>query len=440
MKKKFLYLAIPVLLLAGGGWWFFATSGEKTKPVIEIGPGADCIGRQKTVSVLFSDSGQGLRHTEVFITQDNVPHILSRTEYQTKTQEKKTAITIDAGALKLHDGAAVITASAVDASLWKNRVDVSIPVQIDLLPPQIFLNPARNHINIGGAGVVSWGVSEPVVKTGVLAGGIFYPAYKTVISGKETWVAYFALPDETPPAGGIWQISAVAADKAGNETLITIPALIKKKRFHEDKIVLDDNFLNRKMPEFQASMPELRGKTPLDTFIAINSTMREENLKTIQSHCMKTEGRQLWDGPFLRMKNAAPRAFFGDRRTYFYNGKQVSASIHNGVDLASVANAPIEAANNGIVRFTGAIGIYGNSVIIDHGMGLSTLYSHMSSLGVKPDQEVKKGDVIGISGSTGLAGGDHLHFGIAINGQFIDPVEWWDAHWIEDNVTKKLVQ
>jgi murein DD-endopeptidase MepM/ murein hydrolase activator NlpD len=438
MKKKIPYIAVLVLLLAGGGWWFLATSGEKTRPVVKVAPDAGFIGRQKTISVLFSDDGRGLRHTEVFITQDNIPRVLSRIDYPEKTIEKKAVIALDTAALKLHDGPAVLTASAVDASLWKNRADVSIPVQIDLLPPQIYLNPAQNHINIGGACVVSWNLSESAAKTGVTAGGIFYPAHKTNISGKEAYVAYFALPDETPPEGGAWQIAALAVDSAGNETLSTIPALIKKKKFHNDKIVLTDAFLNRKMPEFQTAMPELRGKTPLETFIVINSSLRTENLKTIQAACVKTEGRQLWDGPFLRMKNAAPRAFFGDRRTYFYNGKQVSESIHNGVDLASLANAPIEASNSGIVRFTGVIGIYGNSVIIDHGMGLSTLYSHLSSIGVKPEQEVKRGEVIGVSGTTGLAGGDHLHFGIAINGQFVDPVELWDPHWIADNVTKKL--
>jgi hypothetical protein len=271
-----------------------------------------------------------------------------------------------------------------------------------------------------------------------MAGGIFYPAYKTTISGKDGYVAYFALPDETPPGGGAWQIAAMAIDKAGNETLSAIPALIKKKKFHSDKIVLSDTFLNRKMPEFQSAMAELRGKTPLETFTVINSTTRADNLKTIQAASLKTEAHPLWSGTFLRMKNSAPRAFFGDRRTYFYNGQQVSESIHNGVDLASVANAPIEAANDGIVRFTGMIGIYGNSVIIDHGMGLSTLYSHMNSVTAKPEQAVKKGETIGRSGATGLAGGDHLHFGIAINGQFVDPVEWWDPHWIADNVTKKL--
>jgi hypothetical protein len=439
MKRKFLYIVTLILLLAGSGWWFFANTGERIRPTVEIGPEAGFIGRQTSLSVVFSDKGQGLRHTEISITQDNIPHVLSAIDYpERKTPTRKVTVVLNTAALKLHDGPAVITASAVDGSIWKNRKEVSLPSQIDLLAPQIYLNSAQNHINIGGAGVVSWNLSEPVVRTGVMAGGIFYPAYKTTILGKEAYVAYFALPDETPPGGGAWQIAALAIDKAGNETLNTIPALIKKKKFHSDKIVLTDAFLNRKMPEFQSAMAELRGKTPLETFVIINSTVRTDNLKTIQAACMKTEAHPLWNGVFLRMKNSAPRAFFGDRRTYFYNGRQISESVHNGVDLASVANAPIEAANDGIVRFAGLIGIYGNSVVIDHGMGLSTLYSHMSSITVKPEQAVKKGETIGRSGATGLAGGDHLHFGIAINGQFIDPVEWWDPHWIADNITKKL--
>lgn len=441
MKRKFGYIVILVLLLAGGGWWFLKTAGEKIRPAVEIDPEARFLGRQTTVSVVFSDQGQGLRHTEVSIIQDNIPHVLATTDYpEKKVTNKKVAIAVDTAALKLHDGPAVITASAVDGSLWKNRTEVALPAQIDLLPPQIYLHAARHHINIGGASVVSWNLSEPVSKTGVKAGGIFYPAYKTTLSGKEAYVAYLALPDETPPEGGAWQIAALAVDNAGNETLITVPALIKRKKFHSDKIILTDGFLNRKMPEFQAAMPELRGKTPLETFTIINSATRTDNLKTIQAACGKTEGRQLWSDTFLRMKNAAPRAFFGDRRTYWYNGQQIGESIHNGVDLASLAHATIEAANDGIVRFTGAIGIYGNSVIIDHGMGLSTLYSHLSAISVKPDQSVKRGEAIGVSGSTGLAGGDHLHFGIAVNGQFVDPVEWWDPHWIADNITKKLAQ
>jgi murein DD-endopeptidase MepM/ murein hydrolase activator NlpD len=230
----------------------------------------------------------------------------------------------------------------------------------------------------------------------------------------------------------------MARDQAGNETVNGIPALIMKRKFRSDTMILSDTFLGQKMPEFQASVPLLRGKTPLETFTYVNTQLRADNFQTILSVCKKTEARQLWQDTFLRMKNAAPMALFGDRRTYLYAGKPVGDSVHTGVDLASLAHASIEAANAGIVRFTGELGIYGNAIIIDHGLGLASLYGHMSALSVRPDQAVKRGEVIGTSGLSGLAGGDHLHFSILVNGQFVDPREWWDPHWIEDNVRKKM--
>jgi murein DD-endopeptidase MepM/ murein hydrolase activator NlpD len=83
-------------------------------------------------------------------------------------------------------------------------------------------------------------------------------------------------------------------------------------------------------------------------------------------------------------------------------------------------------------------GIYGNSVVLDHGGGLMSLYSHLSSIEVAPDQEVEKGQVIGRTGQTGLAGGDHLHFTLLIRGQPVNPIEWWDPMWIRDRVMGKL--
>ena len=310
------------------------------------------------------------------------------------------------------------------------------PVQIDFLPPQIFQLNTQNHINPGGTCVVAYRLSETVPRTGVLVGDLFYPGYPVTLAGKPGYVAYFALPMDATP--GNPQIRILAQDQAGNETVNGIPSLIMKRKFRSDKMVLSDGFLGQKMPEFQAAIPELRGKTPIETFVHVNTVLRDDNLKTIQSACLKSEPRQLWQDTFLRMKNAAPMALFGDHRSYVYNGKPVGESIHAGVDLASLVHAPIEAANSGIVRFAGLLGIYGNAVIIDHGLGLSTLYGHMSGIQVKTDQTVKRGEVIGLSGATGLAGGDHLHFGVAIHGQFVDPREWWDPHWIADNVTKKL--
>ena len=438
MQRKFWYIVGGlVLMLAGGGWWFFFNVGERGKPVVEIGADAAVIGLRKELTVTFSDSGRGLGHTEIVITQDNQPRVLSTIDYpETGVGRKAISVTVDAATLKLHDGPAILTLTAVDHALWKNRITVTHPVMIDSLPPQIFQLNTQNHINPGGTCVVAYRLSEAALLTGVKVGDLFYPAYPATLAGKSGYAAYFALPLDASP--GVPQIRILARDQAGNETASGMPALIQKRKFRSDKMVLTDSFLGQKMPEFQAAIPELRGKTPIETFIYVNTLLRADNLKTIQSVCLKSEPRQLWQDTFLRMKNAAPMALFGDRRTYFYGEKPVGESLHIGIDLASLVHASIEAANIGIVRFTGPLGIYGNAVIIDHGMGLSTLYAHMSAIQVKPDQTVKRGEVIGLSGATGLAGGDHLHFGVAIHGRFVDPREWWDPHWIADNVTKKL--
>ncbi len=99
----------------------------------------------------------------------------------------------------------------------------------------------------------------------------------------------------------------------------------------------------------------------------------------------------------------------------------------------------MEAANRGIVKFTGAMGIYGNAIIIDHGQGIFSVYGHLSVITAKTGQRVNKGDQLGNTGTTGLAVGDHLHFAIVAGGRFVNPIEWWDQHWIEDNITKKLL-
>ncbi|WP_239027828.1 M23 family metallopeptidase [Geomonas subterranea] len=96
------------------------------------------------------------------------------------------------------------------------------------------------------------------------------------------------------------------------------------------------------------------------------------------------------------------------------------------------------AANRGRVVWADDLGIYGQCVIIDHGLGLQTLYGHLSRIAVKEGEEVRKGDIIGDTGDTGLAGGDHLHFGVMISGQEVNPIEWWDPTWIRNNVTGKL--
>mgnify|MGYP003345517797 CR=1 FL=1 len=131
-------------------------------------------------------------------------------------------------------------------------------------------------------------------------------------------------------------------------------------------------------------------------------------------------------------------ARFADNRTYVYQGKDVDQQVHLGFDLAVTAMIGVTAAQDGRVVHAGDLGIFGNCVIIDHGLGVQSLYGHLSSIGVKVGDTVTMGQVIGRSGTTGLALGDHLHFTMLVNGNAVNPVEWWDPKWTEDRITRKI--
>jgi murein DD-endopeptidase MepM/ murein hydrolase activator NlpD len=152
----------------------------------------------------------------------------------------------------------------------------------------------------------------------------------------------------------------------------------------------------------------------------------------------KTDAKIYWEGAFLRMPNAAPMAGYADHRFYSYNGEVVGETDHLGIDLASLSNAAVPAANSGKVAFAEYTGIYGNTVCIDHGFGVFTLYSHLSQIDVAPGKAVAKGEIIGRTGTTGWAGGDHLHYGMFVDHVFVNPIEWWDESWIKNRITDKL--
>jgi len=430
-------ITLLILVMAGGGWFFFNTCGELGKPAIKLDQEISFIGLQKTVNITFTDQKRGLRSTSVTIIQDNRTQILSATNHpDTDVKNETSTIHIDPIALKLHNGPAVVNITATDHAIWKNQALTSRQITIDLTPPQVYLLNPVNHINPGGTCVIAYRTSKPVVMTGVMVENNLFTGYPASISGKPAFISYFAVPVNA--SRGSANIKVTARDQAGNETSINLPYLLLAKKFRSDKMPLSDNFLQQKMPEFQTQISSLQGKSLVEVFMYVNGLLREDNDKAIREACRKSSPKQLWQDTFVRMKNAAPMAQFGDKRSYIYQGKPVGESIHLGVDLASTAHAFVEAANNGIVVFVGPLGIYGNTVIIDHGLGLFSLYGHLDVVNTKQGQEVKKGDSIGQSGTSGLAGGDHLHFSLLVGGQFVNPAEWWDPHWIADNVTKKL--
>jgi murein DD-endopeptidase MepM/ murein hydrolase activator NlpD len=328
----------------------------------------------------------------------------------------------------------------VDTYAWhiiprREGVATERAVTIDLTPPNAQLLTIQHNMRVGGAALALVRVPGDAATVGVKVQDYFFPAVRGYFDDPDVALALFAVPQDLAPNT---QPVVRVADAVGNAREITLPCSIRPREFRTRKLEIDDSFLQRKVPELYA----VAGRQPpadlVQGYLYVNRDMRQESERRIREVTASSDPKPLWDGVFHRQSNSAPMSNFADRREYVHGGETIDRQTHLGFDLASLRAAPVEAAQNGIVVLADMLGIYGNTVILDHGLGVFTLYGHLSTFAVGVGERVSKGQTIGQTGDTGLAGGDHLHFSVMLRGVHIDPVEWWDPKWLEDHVTNNL--
>jgi murein DD-endopeptidase MepM/ murein hydrolase activator NlpD len=339
----------------------------------------------------------------------------------------------------LKAGDAVLRAVAERAGTWLLHpapVVQELKLTVRLSPPTLAVASSQHYVAQGGAEVAVYRVGPTSVRDGVRVGDWFFPGYALPGGGPQDRFAFFAVPYDMAEGN---RARLQAEDEVGN--LIEIPIVDKffPKPFARDRITLEQAFMGKVVPEIRAATPDLSDRgSLLENFLAINREVRAQNAKVLADLAGRSQPRFLWKEAFLAMPNGKVMSAFADRRTYLYQGKEVDQQFHLGFDLASVQKAPVPAANSGVVALARYFGIYGNTVVVDHGYGLMSLYAHLSTASVTPGQEVARGETLGQTGATGLAGGDHLHFTMLLQGLAVNPNEWWDAHWIEDRLARKL--
>ena len=400
------------------------------------------MGRSPTLNLKVEDPESGLRHVSIRLKQKDQEVLLADDSFDRAGAEKSKTYDIGkliAAKFRSESGPASLNVVAVDYALRNflkgNRTDVTKDFAFQVQPPRLEVLSGQHYINQGGLESIIYRVSDDAQASGVQVGPHFFPGYP-VEGEKNVRFALFALqydqPADTP-------MKVVARDAAGNEATAEFWHKVFPKKFRSRDIPLEDSFVQKVVPEIMAHTREIQDQgDPVKTFVEINSKLRRLNHETIARLANQSPGRFLWSGPFLQLSNSKVESFFADRRTYVYNGKPVDQQDHVGFDLSVVQHNPIEAANDGKVVLADYFGIYGNTVLIDHGAGLISLYGHMSSIDVKPGQMVKKKEIVGKSGATGLAAGDHLHFGLFLHGVPVNPTEWWDEKWIKDHVLDRL--
>jgi len=426
LKRALAALAAIIFLIFAFVWFSGATPALKlAKPVASIGP--------STSILVEADAPHGLKAFSASLEQNGQTATIYNDH--THTKQRVGAYTFYAGSKQasfLKEGSARLVIRAKSNDLRGSTAELAQDVQVILRPPTIVADGFQHYINQGGSELVTLDLGGNWTEAGVRVANYSAPSFPMPgepETGNRRFVLFpypWDVPSDTVPM-------AFARNGAGTEVTTSFWVKVFPKKFRESTIVLNDRNMQKVVGELD---PNGTGSL-VDRFVKLNRDLRKENAKTIYDLRNNTEHKILWSGPFVPVKGAR-ESFFADRRSYVYNGRKVDEQVHLGYDLAQTMNSPVKAANSGRVIYADRLGLYGNCVIIDHGYSLESLYGHMSRILVKVGDNVAKEQQIGISGATGMAFGDHVHFSMMIAGIQIDPKEWWDEHWIHDRILSKI--
>ena len=460
--KTFAAAALVLLLVGGIVTYYYA--GQEPGPLVKIVKPAAVGGGAVTLDVTVDSLGSSLRQLDVAIDQQGRVFRLfsldapgqARFTQETPDRIRVTQESPAAALTGLRDGPARLVVTASRDVLYGVRRAESVETRelaVRLSPPKLAVVSQHHYVNLGGAEMVVYRVTPADATSGVQVGSRYYPGYPAAGAAAPPAqsappidpalrVAFFALlhdDDISTP------IRLVATDPAGNAASAEFAYRAFPASFARRRLPVDDAFFKKVVPPILEATPALKMPvdTPeqrLDAFLKINGEVRRANEAQVEELARGTSAERLWRGAFTRMGRAKSEAVFADHRTYVYDGRDVDQQVHLGTDLASTRGAAITASNYGHVVHAGFLGIYGNCVVLDHGMGVQSLYGHLSSVTVEVGDRINRGETIGRSGATGLAGGDHLHFTVLVAGHPVNPIEWWDPHWVADRVDRKLVE
>jgi murein DD-endopeptidase MepM/ murein hydrolase activator NlpD len=440
MKRTIgMILALAVIAGIGAVVWFW----DADSPVISV-DGPESVGPNATLKIRVDDAGKGLRDVRIIVQQEDNEHTVAEESFPMhwrpweRSESTRTVTISDWKGLGLTQGPFTITVQAEDQpNLWllSRTSELKLDRKYDSHPPRFAVISRQHYLRQGGSEVVLYHVDEPG-RSGVRIGDNEFVGYPVPGKSDGTMVCIFALAydQSTDLPVQLW-----AEDEAGNQSETRVPCKTFPQQFRHRKLNISENFIAMVTPEIFSRTESVQATgDPLKDFLAVNRDLRVLNNQQISEITRQPSPELYWKEPFLQLTNSKVEAVFADHRSYYFKGEKVDEQVHLGFDLASLAQADVEASNAGRVVWADYLGIYGNAVILDHGLGLFSLYGHLSSIGVQKDQIVGRGETLGRTGQTGLAGGDHLHFSMLVQGVQVNPVEWWDPAWIENHFLSKV--
>ena len=451
MKKSL--ASVLILITAASVIYALVYLFEGKAPVVDAALPSGYLKNGYELSITLSDLKTGLQQVRVTISQQGKETTLMDKRYESpglvgifsasKTLTDSFMVPIEVSKSGITDGEVNLSITVSDNSLWGwgrgNSSHIEKKLIFDSKPPEIAVLSDQHNIERGGSGLIIYKVFEDGIKSGVRVGDKYFPGHPGLFENKNIQACFFALNYLQGPGT---EINLIAEDMSGNITKKRFSYYIRDKQYPTDTLEISDSFLGRKMKEFDLGLKEEvfqgEGNPLLKKFLYINGELRQENEEIVLKASSVSDPVKYWEGSFTSLSRSEKKAGFADHRIYQYKGSEIDRAVHLGIDLASTANSPVYPANKGKVILTKSIGIFGNTVVIDHGFGLCSLYSHLSEITVREGDRVEKETQIGFTGLTGMAAGDHLHFSMMVGNVFVNPIEWWDDSWIKNNITSKI--
>ncbi len=432
-------LIVLALIVAGGAFIYFSPKFEKESPKISF-DNSGFWNLKDSLNVALSDES-GIKSYKVYYKTLEKEIVLNSKELD--SNQSKVVFNIEKFTLDPSIEKIKIAIEVIDNSMWKffqgNKAYKEFDLTIDREKPLARVLVNSRTIKKGGSATVVVEVKDKNLSKKYISFNDEYQFELIPFIKKDFYAAIIAWPIDVEEFN---IVNLVAIDKAKNKTVTKVPLYIKDLKIKNDNINISKNFIEK------VSIPVLKKsdyKIPsndVDIFIKQNRELRAENLATVKSESLKNMSRNMLleynFRTFRRLEGSKTFAGFAERRQYFYENEKIDQAWHLGMDWASIKHADVKSSNNGKVIFNDYLGIYGNTLIIDHKLGVQSLYAHTSKFYVKKDEKVKIGQKIAETGSTGAVFGDHLHFGMLVQGIEVNPLEWMDRAWIKSRVTNIL--
>ena len=427
--RKVIVLVIAIAVLVPVGL-FLARSAT---PALDLSLPVTSIGQATAITLHVRDKS-GVRMASASIEQNGAHFPAWELSQPSKATDSAWSFVVGTKSTpQLHDGAAKLIFEATSNDFRGKTAHIEQSVTVVTQPPSVSTDSEQHYLYLGMADLATFNVSGSFSAAGVRVGDQAFRAWP-MPGGKPGLFAMYAfawnMPAETIP-------QVFAANSAGNDVTSPLTVIFPRKeqpKYTVHDLQISDSFIQKVVGELD---PNGSGDQ-VSRFIRINNEMRKANNKTLADLRLKTADKFLFSQPFARQSHSQAEATFADVRNYIYQGKKIDQQVHLGYDLAVTQHVGVEASNDGRVVYAAPLGIYGNCIVVDHGYGLQTIYGHLSHIDVHEGDMVKRGQVMGQSGMTGMAGGDHIHFAMQLDGVQIDPKEWWDSHWIKDHIARRV--